>query len=68
MSDESSKMPRPGEAALQNMKLLKKESSVFKVPKVPKKKSTTKKAQVLDEDVYVEVRQVFVELCSVKLL
>ncbi|KAL0818208.1 hypothetical protein ABMA28_008713 [Loxostege sticticalis] len=54
MSDESSKIPRPGEAALQNMKLLKKESSVFKVPKVPKKKSTTKKAQVLDEDVYVE--------------
>ncbi|XP_053617189.1 splicing factor ESS-2 homolog [Plodia interpunctella] len=44
---------KPGEAALRNMKLLKSESTVFKVPKVPKKKNI-KKAQVLDEDVYVE--------------
>lgn len=48
---------KPGETALQNMKLLKKESSVFKVPKVPQKKKK-KKAQVLDEDVYVEVSNI----------
>ncbi|XP_047032653.1 splicing factor ESS-2 homolog [Helicoverpa armigera] len=47
------KTPRPGAAALENMKLLKHESAIFKVPKVPKKKEK-KKAQVLDEDVYVE--------------
>ncbi|XP_028172966.1 splicing factor ESS-2 homolog [Ostrinia furnacalis] len=54
MSDDSAKKPKPGEAALKNMKLLKKESSVFKVPKVPKKKPSTKKAKVLEEEVYVE--------------
>lgn len=54
MSDENTKTSRPGEAALQNMKLLKAESNVFKIPKVPKKRNT-KKSQVLDEDVYVEV-------------
>lgn len=58
MSNENNKTPRPGEAALQNMKLLKAESSVFKVPKVPKKKNSTKKAQVLDEEVYVEVKAI----------
>lgn len=45
---------KPGKAALQNMVLLKKESSLFKVPKVPKKK-LIKKAEVLDEEDYVEV-------------
>ncbi|XP_063833335.1 splicing factor ESS-2 homolog [Ostrinia nubilalis] len=54
MSDDSAKKPKPGEAALKNMKLLKNESSVFKVPKVPKKKPSTKKAKVLEEEVYVE--------------
>ncbi|CAH4027842.1 splicing factor ESS-2 homolog isoform X1 [Pieris brassicae] len=44
---------RPGEAALQNMQILKSESSVFKVPKVPIKKNA-RKAQVLDEEEYVE--------------
>ncbi|XP_068623670.1 splicing factor ESS-2 homolog isoform X2 [Battus philenor] len=43
----------PGKAALQNMALLKKESSVFKVPKVPIKK-IVKKSKVLDEEDYVE--------------
>ncbi|KAJ8713030.1 hypothetical protein PYW08_008334 [Mythimna loreyi] len=45
--------PKPGAAALENMKLLKHESAIFKVPKVPKRKEK-KKAQVLDEDLYVE--------------
>lgn len=45
---------RPGEAALQNMKLLKAETTVFKVPKIPKQKSE-KKSKVLEEDAYVEV-------------
>ncbi|KAI5634069.1 nuclear protein es2 domain-containing protein [Phthorimaea operculella] len=56
MSGEN-KPPRPGEAALQNMILLKSESSVFKVPKVPRpqtKQKDTKKTEVLDEDVYTE--------------
>ncbi|XP_028036536.1 splicing factor ESS-2 homolog [Bombyx mandarina] len=44
---------RPGEAALQNMKLLKAETTVFKVPKIPKQKSE-KKSKVLEEDAYVE--------------
>lgn len=48
------KPTRPGERALQNMKLLKSESSLFKVPKVPKKKDT-KKTKVLDEELYIEV-------------
>lgn len=56
MADEN-QPSRPGEVALQNMKFLKQESSVFKVPKVPKKKMK-KKAQVLDEDVYVEVSDI----------
>lgn len=51
---ENEKSPRPGVAALENMKLLKSESSIFKVPKVPKKK-TVKKTNVLDEELYVEV-------------
>ncbi|XP_075983453.1 ess-2 splicing factor homolog [Anticarsia gemmatalis] len=50
---EQNVAPKPGAAALENMKLLKHESSIFKVPKVPKKKNS-KKAEVLDEDVYVE--------------
>ncbi|XP_037292594.1 splicing factor ESS-2 homolog [Manduca sexta] len=50
---ENDKSPRPGVAALENMKLLKSESSIFKVPKVPKKK-TVKKTNVLDEELYVE--------------
>ncbi|KAM3963902.1 ess-2 splicing factor homolog [Aphomia sociella] len=50
---EQNKPFRPGETALQNMKLLKEESTVFKVPKIPKKKNT-KKTHVLDEDLYVE--------------
>lgn len=53
--NKNSSPSRPGEAALQNMQILKCESSVFKVPKVPKKKDV-KKAQVLDEEDYVEVR------------
>ncbi|XP_059048693.1 splicing factor ESS-2 homolog [Achroia grisella] len=44
---------RPGEAALQNMNLLKTESTLFKIPKIPKKKNTTK-TRVLDEELYVE--------------
>ncbi|KPJ14813.1 Protein DGCR14-like [Papilio machaon] len=44
---------KPGAAALENMALLQKESSVFKVPKVPKKKAV-KKTEVLDEEEYVE--------------
>lgn len=52
---EKNKSPKPGLLALQNMTLLKSESSVFKVPKVPKNKNT-KKTTVLDEDLYVEVR------------
>ncbi|XP_064074386.1 splicing factor ESS-2 homolog isoform X2 [Vanessa tameamea] len=51
---QENRTPRPGEAALQNMQLLKKESSVFKVPKVPPKKKTTKQSNILDEEVYVE--------------
>ncbi|XP_046963920.1 splicing factor ESS-2 homolog [Vanessa cardui] len=51
---QENRTPRPGEAALQNMQLLKKESSVFKVPKVPPKKKTTKQSKILDEEVYVE--------------
>jgi hypothetical protein len=54
MSD-GNKPSRPGEGALHNMKILQKESSVFKVPKVPTKRKNAKKATVLDEDVYVEV-------------
>ncbi|XP_041971655.1 splicing factor ESS-2 homolog [Aricia agestis] len=42
-----------GAAALENMQLLQKESSVFKVPKVPKKK-VVKKTNVLDEEEYVK--------------
>lgn len=53
MSGENN-TPKPGAAALENMKLLKHESAIFKVPKVPKRKEK-KKAQVLDEDLYVEV-------------
>ncbi|CAH0713847.1 unnamed protein product, partial [Brenthis ino] len=45
---------KPGEAALQNMQLLKKESTLFKVPKVPPKKKIAKKAKVLVEEDYVE--------------
>ncbi|XP_034827546.1 splicing factor ESS-2 homolog [Maniola hyperantus] len=44
---------RPGVGALQNMQLLKKESTVFKVPKVPSQR-VIKKAKVLDEEDYVE--------------
>ncbi|VVC92594.1 unnamed protein product [Leptidea sinapis] len=51
--EENAIAPRPGEAALKNMQLLKTESSVFKVPKVPKKKQP-KKTQVLEEEEYVE--------------
>ncbi|XP_073948442.1 ess-2 splicing factor homolog [Choristoneura fumiferana] len=52
---EEEKRSKPGEAALRNMQLLKAESSVFKVPKVPqKKRSDNKQPIVLDEDVYVE--------------
>ncbi|CAH2093730.1 unnamed protein product [Euphydryas editha] len=51
---QENKTPRPGEAALQNMQLLKKESSVFKVPKVPPQKKQTKKSKILDEEDYVE--------------
>ena len=46
--------PKAGAAALENMKLLKHESAIFKVPNIPKRREK-KKAQVLDEDVYVEV-------------
>lgn len=53
MSEENI-TPKPGAAALENMKLLKHESTIFKVPKVPNKREK-KKAQVLDEDLYVEV-------------
>lgn len=56
MADEN-QPSRPGKLALQNMIFLKKESSVFKVPKVPKKK-VKKKTKVLDEDVYVEVSNI----------
>lgn len=45
---------KPGAAALENMKLLRHESAIFKIPKIPKRREK-KKAQVLDEDVYVEV-------------
>ncbi|GBP70073.1 Splicing factor ESS-2 homolog [Eumeta japonica] len=45
---------KPGSAALENMKLLKNESEIFKIPKVPIKKKETKKSRVLDEDKYVE--------------
>ncbi|KAJ0173009.1 hypothetical protein K1T71_011185 [Dendrolimus kikuchii] len=51
---EEVKPPEPGAAALRNMRLLKTESTMFKVPKVPKKSKLKKKAKVLDEDVYVE--------------
>lgn len=50
---EQNKILKPGAAALENMKLLKHESLIFKIPKVPEKKNI-KKTQVLDEDVYVE--------------
>lgn len=53
MANEN-KISKPGAAALENMKLLKHESNIFKVPKVPQKRDK-KKNQVLDEDVYVEV-------------
>ncbi|XP_026745177.1 splicing factor ESS-2 homolog [Trichoplusia ni] len=52
MANEN-KISKPGAAALENMKLLKHESNIFKVPKVPQKRDK-KKTQVLDEDVYVE--------------
>ncbi|CAB3246396.1 unnamed protein product [Arctia plantaginis] len=52
MSDEN-KISKPGAAALENMKLLQHESTIFKVPKVPKQKND-KKTHVLDEEVYVE--------------
>ncbi|XP_063541352.1 splicing factor ESS-2 homolog [Cydia strobilella] len=51
---EEPAVSRPGEAALKNMQLLKKESSVFKIPKVPQKRPEKKQAKVLDEEVYVE--------------
>ncbi|XP_063368641.1 splicing factor ESS-2 homolog [Cydia amplana] len=51
---EEPAVSRPGEAALKNMQLLKKESSVFKIPKVPQKKPEKQRATVLDEEVYVE--------------
>ncbi|XP_045454089.1 splicing factor ESS-2 homolog [Melitaea cinxia] len=51
---QENQTPRPGEAALKNMQLLKKESAVFKVPKVPPQKKQTKKLKVLDEEDYVE--------------
>lgn len=55
MSETNNNTPsRPGEAALLNMKLLKSECSVFKVPKVPTRK-VNKKSKVLDEELYVEV-------------
>lgn len=47
---------KPGEAALQNMQLLKNESTLFKVPKVPPKKKIVKKTEILDEEEYVEVK------------
>ncbi|KAG7303440.1 hypothetical protein JYU34_011958 [Plutella xylostella] len=54
MSETNNNTPsRPGEAALLNMKLLKSECSVFKVPKVPTRK-VNKKSKVLDEELYVE--------------
>ena len=37
---------KPGGGALQNMQLLKKESSLFKVPKVPPKKKIVKKTKI----------------------
>ncbi|CAH0595409.1 unnamed protein product [Chrysodeixis includens] len=52
MANEN-KIPKPGAAALENMKLLKHESNIFKVPKVPQKRDK-KNTEVLDEDVYVE--------------
>lgn len=51
---EEEKTPRPGEAALKNMQLLKNESTVFKLPKVPNQK-IKKKAKALDEELYVQV-------------
>lgn len=51
---EEENSPRPGEAALKNMQLLKSESTVFKVPKVPNQKAKPK-AKALDEDLYVQV-------------
>lgn len=58
MSDK--KIPsKPGEAALENMKLLKKESYVFKVPQIPTKKRNAKRSTVLDEELYVQVNIIF---------
>lgn len=55
MMTEKVKTLKPGEAALKNMQLLKTESTVFKIPKIPSKKSNLKKkTKVLNEDVYVE--------------
>lgn len=60
MANEN-KISKPGAAALENMALLKHESNIFKVPKVPQKRDK-KKTQVLDEDVYVEVSYTIIEI------
>lgn len=59
MSEKS--VSKPGEAALVNLKLIKAESSIFKIPKIPHMKVKKKRSTVLDEDMYVEVsrRQLF---------
>ncbi|CAK1541551.1 unnamed protein product [Leptosia nina] len=44
---------KSGDAALKNMPLVQNERSMFKIPEVPKKKPV-KKAQILDEEDYVE--------------
>lgn len=53
MTQENTK--RPGETALENMKILKNESSLFKVPKVPPIKRKVTKTHILDEEDYVQV-------------
>ncbi|CAG9559028.1 unnamed protein product [Danaus chrysippus] len=52
MTQENTK--RPGETALENMKILKNESSLFKVPKVPPIKRKVTKTHILDEEDYVQ--------------
>lgn len=52
-------MDRPGQKALENMSLLKSDSTVFKVPKIPKlkkrekKRTKTTKFVVLEEELYI---------------
>lgn len=54
MAEDTNKANNTGSLALQNMKLLKKESNIFKVPKAPKKKSALSKSKVLEEVEYVQ--------------